>query len=126
MSDFKNLEAIWEPISEILKTKHFDTAYNLWFSDMEFVSLTAKEAMFTTTSNVKRDVILENFADEIQDALFTAVLQQLIHLLIRNALLFRKFLHTFILRITSFLAIKRAHFYFCRAIWGFHRLNPTL
>ncbi len=73
MSDFKNLEAIWAPISEILKTKHIDTAYNLWFGDMEFVSLTAKEAMFTTTSNVKRDVILENFAEEIQDALCSVV-----------------------------------------------------
>lgn len=68
MPDSKNLTAIWEPISEILKTKHHDTAYNLWFSDMELISLTAKEAMFTTTLNAKRDVILENFSDELADA----------------------------------------------------------
>lgn len=73
MSDFKNLEAIWAPMSEILKSKHVDTAYNLWFGDMEFVSLTSKEAMFTTTNNLKRDVILENFAEEMQDALCSIV-----------------------------------------------------
>lgn len=73
MSDFKNLEAIWAPMSEILKSKHVDTAYNLWFGDMEFVSLTSKEAMFTTTNNIKRDVILENFAEEMQDALCSIV-----------------------------------------------------
>ena len=63
-----NLIKIWEPISEILKTKHHDTAYNLWFSDMELVSLTAKEAMFTTTQNAKRDVLLDIFAEEIAEA----------------------------------------------------------
>jgi len=73
VSDFKNLEAIWAPMSEILKSKHVDTAYNLWFGDMEFVSLTSKEAMFTTTNNLKRDVILENFAEEMQDALCSIV-----------------------------------------------------
>lgn len=66
MSEFKD---IWTPVSEVLKGKHFDVAYNLWFGDMELVSLTAKEATFTTTNNIKRDVILENFAEEIQDAL---------------------------------------------------------
>ena len=63
-----NLIKIWEPISQILKTKHHDTAYNLWFSDMELVSLTAKEAMFTTTQNAKRDVLLDIFAEEIAEA----------------------------------------------------------
>jgi chromosomal replication initiator protein len=66
VSEFKD---IWTPVSEVLKGKHFDVAYNLWFGDMELVSLTAKEATFTTTNNIKRDVILENFAEEIQDAL---------------------------------------------------------
>ena len=73
MSDLKNTEAIWAPMSEILKSKHVDTAYNLWFGDMQFVSLTPKEAMFTTTLNLKRDVILENFAEEMQDALCQVV-----------------------------------------------------
>ena len=73
VSDLKNTEAIWAPMSEILKSKHVDTAYNLWFGDMQFVSLTPKEAMFTTTLNLKRDVILENFAEEMQDALCQVV-----------------------------------------------------
>ena len=73
VSDLKNTEAIWAPMSEILKSKHVDTAYNLWFGDMQFVSLTPKEAMFTTTLNLKRDVILENFAEEMQDALCEVV-----------------------------------------------------
>ncbi len=62
------LRSIWEPISEILKTKHPDTAYNLWFGDMELISLTSKEAMFTTTNNAKRNVILDIFADEMAEA----------------------------------------------------------
>ncbi len=63
-----NLRNIWLPISEILRSKHPDTAYNLWFSDMELVSLTSKEAMFTTTNNAKRNVLLDIFADELADA----------------------------------------------------------
>ncbi|MBQ7411878.1 MAG: chromosomal replication initiator protein DnaA [Clostridia bacterium] len=62
------LKSIWLMIAEILKTKHPDTAYNLWFGDMELISLTAKEAMFTTTTNAKRDVILDIFADEMAEA----------------------------------------------------------
>ncbi len=62
------LRSIWAPISEILRGNHPETAYNLWFSDMDLISLTSKEAMFSTTSNVKRDVILERFLDEIADA----------------------------------------------------------
>ena len=68
-----NLTNIWIPISEILKSHHHDTAYNLWFSDMELVSLTSKEAMFTTTQNAKRDVLLDIFADELADATFQVV-----------------------------------------------------
>ncbi|MBO5374411.1 MAG: chromosomal replication initiator protein DnaA [Clostridia bacterium] len=63
----EKLESIWLPISEELRKNHPDTAYNLWFSDMELVSLTAKEAMFTTPTNLKRNVILDNFAEEIAD-----------------------------------------------------------
>ena len=64
MAELKN---IWLLISAKLQEKHYDTAYNLWFSDMELTSLTAKEAIFTTTSNAKRDVILDIFADEMAE-----------------------------------------------------------
>lgn len=61
------LKSIWEPISEQLRNNHPDTAYNLWFGDMELVSVTSKEAIFTTPSNAKRDVILDIFADEMAE-----------------------------------------------------------
>lgn len=61
------LKSIWSMISAKLQEKHFDTAYNLWFGDMDLTSLTAKEAIFTTTSNAKRDVILDIFADEMAE-----------------------------------------------------------
>ena len=65
----QNLDGIWERIAEILKTKHEDYVYNLWFSDLKFVSLTAKEATFTTPYNVKRNAILEHFLEEMSDAM---------------------------------------------------------
>lgn len=69
----QNLDAIWALIADILRKNHSDTAFDLWFSDMKLISLTAKEAMFTTTTDAKRNVILEIFNEEMADATLSVV-----------------------------------------------------
>jgi chromosomal replication initiator protein len=63
--DFNNLDSIWEYMLVLLGKDRPDTAVNLWFSDMKLISLTKDEAVFSTTTDIKRDIILNNFRDEI-------------------------------------------------------------
>ena len=68
-----DLETIWEYVLEIIKANHKDTAIKLWFSDLKMISLSADEAVFTTPTNIKRDIISKQFSDEIGGALFQIV-----------------------------------------------------
>ncbi|MBO5212805.1 MAG: chromosomal replication initiator protein DnaA [Clostridia bacterium] len=63
--DINNLDSIWEYMLVLLGKDRPDTAVNLWFSDMKLISLTKDEAVFSTTTDIKRDIILSNFRDEI-------------------------------------------------------------
>ena len=63
--DFNNLDSIWEYMLVLLAKDRPETAVNLWFSDMKLISLTKDEAVFSTTTDIKRDIILNNFRDEL-------------------------------------------------------------
>ncbi|MBQ8163796.1 MAG: chromosomal replication initiator protein DnaA [Clostridia bacterium] len=63
--DINNLDSIWEYMLVLLGKDRPDTAVNLWFSDMKLISLTTDEAVFSTTTDIKRDIILSNFREEI-------------------------------------------------------------
>ena len=68
-----DLETIWEYVLEILKANHKDTTIKLWFTDLKMISLSADEAVFTTPTNIKRDIISKQFSEEIGGALFQIV-----------------------------------------------------
>ena len=68
-----DLETIWEYVLEILKANHKETAIKIWFSDLKMISLSADEAVFTTPTNIKRDIISKQFSEEIGGALFQIV-----------------------------------------------------
>lgn len=65
--DINDLDSIWSLVVEFLSQKHPSTAIALWFKDMKLTSLTPTEAIFTTTTDVKKNVILQNFSDEIAE-----------------------------------------------------------
>ena len=64
----QNLKEIWEKTSEIIHSTTPDFVYNLWFKECELVSITAKEATITTSTNIARDTILEHFSDTVSEA----------------------------------------------------------
>lgn len=68
-----DLENIWEYVLQILKSNHKDTVVKLWFSDLKMISLTPDEVIFTTPTNIKRDIIAKQFSEEIAGALFQIV-----------------------------------------------------
>ena len=62
--DINDLDSIWSLVVDFLSQKHPSTAIALWFKDMKLTSLTPTEAIFTTTTDVKKNVILQNFSDD--------------------------------------------------------------
>ena len=65
-----DLETIWSYVLEILKSNHTDTVIKLWFSDLKMISMSPDEVVFTTPTNIKRDIIAKQFSDELGGALF--------------------------------------------------------
>jgi chromosomal replication initiator protein len=65
-----DLETIWSYVLEILKSNHTDTVIKLWFSDLKMISMTPDEVVFTTPTNIKRDIITKQFSEELGGALF--------------------------------------------------------
>ncbi len=68
-----DLDTIWSYVLEILKSNHTDTVVKLWFSDLKMISLSPDEVVFTTPTNIKRDIIARQFSEELGGALFQIV-----------------------------------------------------
>lgn len=68
-----DLDNIWEYMLDILKSNHTDTVVKLWFSDLKMISLTPDEVVFTTPTDIKRDIITKQFSEELGGALFQIV-----------------------------------------------------
>ena len=68
-----DLDTIWGYLLEALKSNHTDTVINLWFSDLKMISLTPYEVVFTTPTNIKRDIIAKQFSEELGGALYSIV-----------------------------------------------------
>ncbi len=68
-----DLDTIWGYILEALKSNHNPTVINLWFSDLKMISLTPYEVVFTTSTNIKRDIIAKQFSEEMGGVLYSIV-----------------------------------------------------
>ena len=64
-----SLQEIWNEIIRILSQQLTPTAITTWFSDCEPVDMEDCRLILHTTSNFKRDIILQRFGDTIKAAL---------------------------------------------------------
>ena len=64
-----SLQEIWNEIIHILSQQLTPTAISTWFSDCEPVDMEDCRLILHTTSNFKRDIILQRFGDTIKAAL---------------------------------------------------------
>ena len=64
-----SLQEIWNEIIRILSPQLTPTAITTWFSDCEPVDMEDCRLILHTTSNFKRDIILQRFGDTIKAAL---------------------------------------------------------
>ena len=64
-----SLQEIWNEILRLLSQQLTPTAITTWFSDCEPVDMEDCRLILHTTSNFKRDIILQRFGDTIKAAL---------------------------------------------------------
>ncbi|MCD8117774.1 MAG: chromosomal replication initiator protein DnaA [Oscillospiraceae bacterium] len=64
-----SLEDIWQSIMDKLSSQLTPTAINTWFSDCQPVELGEKRLVLQTSSDFKRNIILQRFGQTIRDAL---------------------------------------------------------
>ena len=64
-----SLQEIWNEILRLLSQQLTPTAITTWFSDCEPVDMEDCRLILHTTSNFKRDIILQRFGDTIKSAL---------------------------------------------------------
>lgn len=64
-----SLDNIWQSILEKLSSQLTPTAINTWFSDCQPVELGEKRLVLQTSSDFKRNIILQRFGQTIRDAL---------------------------------------------------------
>ncbi|MCD7845615.1 MAG: chromosomal replication initiator protein DnaA [Oscillospiraceae bacterium] len=64
-----SLDDIWQSILKKLSSQLTPTAINTWFSDCQPVELGEKRLVLQTSSDFKRNIILQRFGQTIRDAL---------------------------------------------------------
>lgn len=64
-----SLEDIWQSIMDKLSSQLTPTAINTWFSDCQPIELGEKRLVLQTSSDFKRNIILQRFGQTIRDAL---------------------------------------------------------
>ena len=68
-----DLDTIWSYMLEMIKSNHTETVVKLWFSDLKMISLTPDEVVFTTPTNIKRDIITRQFSEELSSYIYQIV-----------------------------------------------------
>lgn len=68
-----DLDTIWGYMLDILRSNHTDTVVKLWFSDLKMISLSPDEVVFTTPTDIKRDIITKQFSEELGGVIFQIV-----------------------------------------------------
>ena len=68
-----DLDTIWGYMLEMIKSNHSETVVKLWFSDLKMISLTPDEVVFTTPTNIKRDIITKQFSEELSSCIYQIV-----------------------------------------------------
>lgn len=64
-----SLDDIWQSIMDKLSNQLTPTAINTWFSDCQPIELGEKRLVLQTSSDFKRNIILQRFGQTIRDAL---------------------------------------------------------
>ncbi len=64
--EYENIKAM---ILEILLESTSSSAVNLWFSDIKLILIDDNEAVFVTTSDLKKKVISQRFSDQLKSVL---------------------------------------------------------
>lgn len=64
-----SLDDIWQSIMDKLSSQLTPTAINTWFSDCQPIELGEKRLVLQTSSDFKRNIILQRFGQTIRDAL---------------------------------------------------------
>ena len=67
--DMDSLQDIWQSVMTRLEGELTPTAINTWFSDCRPVELEARRIVLQTTSDFKRNIILQRFGDTIRKAM---------------------------------------------------------
>ena len=71
MSELKDITSlILESIKEKLSSK---TIFNLWFGDLELLSLTDEKAVFRTPTKLRKNIISTKYMDILENALIDAI-----------------------------------------------------
>ena len=65
-----SLQELWEEILKILSRQLTPTAINAWFADCKPVELEDCRLILHTSTNFKRDIIMQRYADTIRGALY--------------------------------------------------------
>ncbi len=66
----EELEFIWKTICEELKKSHPATVVNLWFGEVYNISLTDRIFSFTVKRELKKNIIMNKFKDELEECLY--------------------------------------------------------
>ena len=64
-----SLQDIWAAVIDVLSQNLTPTAISTWFSDCTPVDINGSVLVIHTTSDFKRDIIVNRFADTIKQAL---------------------------------------------------------